>query len=458
MPKFWGIYVFFCLFSYFTVYGAALLFIPRLERRRRFAGRLAISAALSLCVGFFAAFVLMQALTLIALPFVYILLSACAAVILFLCVLFTLQFCFNDDLHNTLFTAVTSYAISNLGECVYGVVARLTYLEEVIGFRSVYCYLIRIAITWLIYALIYVFLIRKNDRHAQIGRNTPNIVISILILVAGLALNMTRSYYLIMYRDTINNIVPGLYLLCLVCTIIYNLAIVYTRLGYLRLNALSYDLETQKFIWKEKEKQLLMSKENADIISVKYHDLHHQIAAIRSMNAAVTEKTLSEVEEALNVYDAILHTGNDALDAVLTDKRLYCERLSIRLSCIADGKALGFMTSTDIITLFANILENSVEAVAKLDTYDRTISFVAKEKNGLFSICVENPYLGDLLFKDGLPVSTKGDLIFHGIGMRSVKTIIKKYNGVMNISADDNIFSIKILLPVPEAAEAAERK
>jgi len=61
-----------------------------------------------------------------------------------------------------------------------------------------------------------------------------------------------------------------------------------------------------------------------------------------------------------------------------------------------------------------------------------------------------NPVAEKLVYEDGLPVTTKRDVQVHGFGLRSMKRILKKYDGFLNVSEEDGCFSLKMLVPVAE--------
>ena len=67
-------------------------------------------------------------------------------------------------------------------------------------------------------------------------------------------------------------------------------------------------------------------------------------------------------------------------------------------------------------------------------------------KKGLL-IRISNPFSGDIK-KDtnGNLVTTKADKENHGMGLCSVKNAVCKYNGAMNISTDNSMFKVQILL------------
>lgn len=97
--------------------------------------------------------------------------------------------------------------------------------------------------------------------------------------------------------------------------------------------------------------------------------------------------------------------------------------------------------------MFGNILDNAIEAVYKLKNNEkRQINIVIKNVYSLISITVENYYEGNIVLdKNGLPITTKDNKDFHGFGMKSIKMIVDKYHGDMNITKRNDIFSLNIL-------------
>ena len=73
----------------------------------------------------------------------------------------------------------------------------------------------------------------------------------------------------------------------------------------------------------------------------------------------------------MQIYSAIVRTGNEILDTILTEKSLICENSGIHISCVADGSLLAFMNPVDLYTLFGNALDNAIEAVRKLESKEK---------------------------------------------------------------------------------------
>lgn len=192
-----------------------------------------------------------------------------------------------------------------------------------------------------------------------------------------------------------------------------------------------------------------INKENIDIINRKCHDLRHQIAAIRAMtgNAAI-EKELKDVENAVLIYDSIAKTGNDALDTIITEKSLYCEKHNIKLTYLADVSGLGVMSDVDLYSLFGNAIENAIESVIDIPDPDkRVISMSIGRRGDLISIHIDNYVERPPVFEHGLPVTTKADKQYHGYGLKSIQYIAEKYGGHISVRVEDNVFELDIVIP-----------
>lgn len=198
----------------------------------------------------------------------------------------------------------------------------------------------------------------------------------------------------------------------------------------------------------EEQKQYKLVKENIDAINIKCHDLKHQIRHLRETQQ-VDEKYLDELEKSISIYNSAVRTGNETLDVILTDKRLHCTTNGIQFTCIAEGAKMDFMEAMDIFSLFGNALDNAIEYTEKLVPEKRFIHLSVRATNQLLLIHIENPFEGQLVLQDGIPVTTKSDKDYHGYGMRSMKYIIRKYGGDLSITTEDMLFQLNIMIPIP---------
>lgn len=213
-----------------------------------------------------------------------------------------------------------------------------------------------------------------------------------------------------------------------------------------------YELDAIHNVLETQYVQYRQSRESIEVINRKYHDLKHQIAALRSEpDAQRRGEWLDAMESDIAVYEAQNKTGNSVLDTVLTGKSLYCQKHGVSLTCVADGTLLDFMDVMDVCTIFGNALDNAIESVLQLpDKEQRLIHLSVSGQKGFLLIQVENYYAGKLRFENGLPISTKGDDKFHGFGVKSIRYSAERYGGTVSITTENQWFHLKILIPLPD--------
>lgn len=212
------------------------------------------------------------------------------------------------------------------------------------------------------------------------------------------------------------------------------------------------EFATMQKLWLEEQKQYKLVKENIDAINIKCHDLKHQIRHLRESNQ-VDKKYLDGLEESISIYNSAVRTGNETLDVILTDKRLHCTTNGIQFTCIAEGSKMSFMEPMDIFSLFGNALDNAIECTSGLHPQKRFIHLSVRATNQLLLIHIENPFEGQLIMANGIPVTTKSDKLYHGYGMRSMRYILKKYGGDLSVSTEDGLFQLNMMIPIPASPD-----
>ena len=215
----------------------------------------------------------------------------------------------------------------------------------------------------------------------------------------------------------------------------------------LRSQRLETELEIQQQMLRKEQSQYQFSKEIIDTVNRKCHDMRHQIHTIGS-SARIDPVALGEMENAIDIYDALYHTGSKALDIILAEKVLLCQSNSIDIHCMADGEKIGFMSDTDIYSLFGNLLDNAIHAVQPLDPELRTIGLSVVCHGDLISINSHNRYSGEITFEDGIPVTSSTDTMNRGFGVKSIVMIVDKYGGTVSFQAKDGMFNLNILFPL----------
>lgn len=209
-------------------------------------------------------------------------------------------------------------------------------------------------------------------------------------------------------------------------------------------------LENMEWVLQNQYFQYQQSKEHMELVNNKYHDLKHQIAALRAVSSEEQLNTyLDQMEENIRQYEVENKTGNPVLDIILTSKHQRCRQEKIGLTSVVDGTLLDFMDVMDICSIFGNILDNAIEyeeGVAEQEK--RLIHLSVSKHSGFVLIRCENYCTEDLVFEQGLPRTTKGDEAFHGYGLKSVRQVVEKYDGILTVEVKENWFTLKALVPL----------
>ena len=218
--------------------------------------------------------------------------------------------------------------------------------------------------------------------------------------------------------------------------------------GVMERTRLDHYVDTMQELLHQQHLQYETSKENAELVSEKYHDFKKMIEGLRKNH--VNEKALDKLEKSVEQYDMAVHTGNDVLDILLNEKRSNCAAYDIELTCFAGAKTSDIIEDIDLYFLLNNALSNAVEAVQDVPQGKRFISLTMQRDADMLSIHMENPYAGTVEMQGGLP-QTQNDPTYHGFGMRSMQRITEKHNGSLTVQLKDGLFLLDILLfkPLP---------
>ena len=377
------------------------------------------------------------------------LLFAVAAFVVELLVATTLQRVVYDcPLWTSVFCCSMAYSIENLSSAALRIFCTSLLmpsyppllLEESIRYWS---------ITTVVFVVVYLLLVRRIERGGLLQIDDPVMVVAAAIVIGvNMVLDLAVKDSTIPDRGLPSYDVIALnwiylflcvYILYSVFEIVYNRRLQENVLAIERLRA-------------SEARQYQMSRENIEAINIKCHDLKHQIRELASGGAAVDGRVLDDISREVGVYDSVVKSGNVALDTILTEKSLYCEKHGITLSCIADGEALSFVEPTELYSFFGNALDNAIEAVERLgDPERRSIALVVKRIGGMVSVHVENYFDGRVEFSgEGLPRTRKADVTSHGFGTRSMRMIVEGHGGSLTCRAVDDVFHLDALVPVPE--------
>ncbi|MFT4006946.1 MAG: GHKL domain-containing protein [Lacrimispora sp.] len=194
------------------------------------------------------------------------------------------------------------------------------------------------------------------------------------------------------------------------------------------------------------------------------HDYKHM------MNSMKTLLHNKEYERAIRMFDDIhdtmqqdvqihkAYSDNVLLDAILQDAANDCEEKNILFSARAHLPEDVKITELGIVRVFANVIDNAIEACSKIPGPERFIEITSNGNKDWATIEIINSFNGELLMTGDEPKTTKKDKDLHGFGLRIIKETIENLGGLVFIEPDQEKKIFKIRVCIPKASFPVDSK
>jgi len=186
-----------------------------------------------------------------------------------------------------------------------------------------------------------------------------------------------------------------------------------------------------------------------------FHDFHCTLNILIHMAENNHTAHMLELIQDLKEMDAMkqdsFHTGNIIIDSVFNSKIRRAENLGIRIikNKVAVPKNIK-IASTDMIILFANSLDNAIEACERIVDGDKYIKiglqYISRDKRLAYKI--ENPTDGKLVRGKTRFLTSKTTAETYGLGLENMERTVEKYGGAFNTihSDDTNVFELSFTI------------
>ena len=350
------------------------------------------------------------------------------------CLLLLSAFCFEEQIWTTVLSASTAYILQDMGGSLKTLLRMIPAVQSLAS-RNAGIFLVDLLCYGTVYLSVFLlFRGRMPEREALSDDRTKAILsLTILLVCIGMA-RLTQDNA---DRNQMSILVESLY------QILVDSLILLLQSGLMERKMLSSRVEVMRELIHEQKMQYEASKESAQLINEKYHDLKQ---LLNSFQGTVPQEQLDKLKAQIAAYDRPANSGNEVLDVLLAEKMGLCNQRSIVLTVSLMKTDFSFIEELDLYTLFQNALNNAIAAVSALpEEMDRFISLSAIQEGNILTIHMENPCEENLPFEDGLPV-TRQNPDYHGFGMRSMVRIAEKYSGVLTAEQRGRLFFLDIIL------------
>ncbi len=181
------------------------------------------------------------------------------------------------------------------------------------------------------------------------------------------------------------------------------------------------------------------------------HDMNNHLATVGEL--LEQEKTEDALEYLHGLYKH-MQTGsrqfctNSIVNALLNLKYNAATEAEIDTFFHIDINGMTEIDDISLCTLFANSLDNAIEACRKiLDKEKRRLSLKARySESGYFSLEISNSKINPVSEKQGAFMTDKDNQKMHGLGIASMKEIVERYKGTIDIQYTEETFTVVILI------------
>ena len=179
------------------------------------------------------------------------------------------------------------------------------------------------------------------------------------------------------------------------------------------------------------------------------HDMKKHIQVISCL--ASSEESLKEEysKELINSMDEIgwqFQCSDKIVSAIVWDKIQVCKNQNITFEVNMQDIDFDFMDKIDVTTLFANLLDNAIEACQCSKEQKRKITLRIHRYKDYIVIMMRNTIGGIPVLKDGRLMSTKAEHM--GMGMIILENLVNKYCGNLSYGYSNEFFETKITIAI----------
>ena len=353
--------------------------------------------------------------------------------------------CYRMNIWGVFFCGTAGYCLQHIWERTVDItVSRLLGISRSVGLSVLLAALLTAGCV-----VLYRFVIRKMVPHGQnYGDHWGQIVLSLLVVGAIIAyyrfVLVDVSPFLKAHTEADTAELVGnaktfisalVNLLCVFC--------LYGELSIYRNSVARGEKALLEHMIEEQREKYESERGSLEQLHIRLHDLKHRYGG---NNPDADE----EISRLAGEYDAAFHTGNEAIDTVLYVKGAYCASHDIRLRCSVDGALFGFLSSSELYSLFGNALENAIEEVGPLEKEDRWICVSQRKKDGFLCLRFENACPEPVAIRNGMPVGTRSGKEGHGYGMKSMKYIAERHGGHLQAFREEGVFTLDLFFVLAE--------
>ena len=384
----------------------------------------------------FPIFILLSGLILYAINFIEA--PPINAVCFYACNFIVLKICYNTNIKSAIFANFILLFLMIISELIvilpFSVVSRFSLFES----RSDAFILIIQAIMSKLLYFIFIWGVLKFSEKESKSTDSKFSILLCFLPIASIILMCTNVYLCTFY--SVNNNFKIAIIIGNILILLSNIIVFYLHETTIKINR-KY---TQILLDYQQEKNTIdyydLLREQNENSKILIHDITKHLKTIKQLSEdkdSNIAQYISEIVNDFSIMNPIDYCNNPTVNLITHRYYEICKKNNINFTISIKNANIDFTKEHDITALLDNLLENAVESA--LMTNEKFIDFSISTRNSNFVIIkISNSCNKKPKYIDGTLVSSKSTSGMHGIGTRSIKRVVEKYNGNLEMKFDSN--------------------
>ena len=288
----------------------------------------------------------------------------------------------------------------------------------------------------------FIFISKKNKIQLKMRR--------LLLYIFILMISVTAIVFI---RNSLNSgIITSSFTIYATISIIAIDSIVYLLLYvFSEISRKNNDIEIKNQTIYQQQKDIEnISREYYETLKIR-HDIKKYLYFASEL---IEQEKYDELKEYLNSFQenifgntkTFINTENKMFNAIINKKLNEAESLGIKIECCVFDNLSNFngIDDLELCIIFSNLLDNAIEA--EKNVVNPMIKFLIFKKAGYACFKIENIVNKNIFESNPNLDTTKKEKKGHGIGLKNVREIIDKQDGIFNIVQNGNWFCAEVML------------
>lgn len=207
-------------------------------------------------------------------------------------------------------------------------------------------------------------------------------------------------------------------------------------------------LAAEQTLWQIRQQYYQNLEETQKQVRSLRHDMANHLTVLASLEGAAMRQYLEQLSCSSAMQSGKRYCENPVVNAVLSAKFSRMEETQIQTELTISLQGEMPLSDVDLCALFANSLDNAIEASLKLPAPQRKIELRVAMDKGFFVLKLSNAMEGTFILQDSKLATTKKDKQLHGYGLAGLQDITEMYHGSLHIEHDKKEFRLLIMIPL----------